>query len=334
MSSVMHPDGREAGLRLLAFSRRWLAENASARGIRVLLRKIDHPADAPEPRARTELLGGPPTYTRAMSENPASKMNRLLEIMARLRDPKGGCPWDLEQDFSSISPHTIEEAYEVDEAIASGDLESLRDELGDLLFQVVFQSRIAEELGVFDFAGVTEAITSKLIRRHPHIFADAATPATVGDQVSNWESIKAEERAAADRSRGGPSDPFVGIPRNLPALARSVKLAGRLARIEWEGDGPTPVGTPPPSDGILSELTAMLAATQHRLDSETCATGDREATLRLVGAGLRAWVWLARELGVDPEQALRLVDDETVASVRGSIQEEAGRARTRAEALE
>jgi MazG family protein len=263
-----------------------------------------------------------------------AEMKALLEIMARLRDPDGGCPWDLEQDFSSISPHTIEEAYEVDEAIASGDLESLQDELGDLLFQVVFQSRIAEELGVFDFAGVTEAITSKLIRRHPHIFADAATPATVGDQVSNWESIKAEERAAADRSRGGLSDPFVGIPRNLPALARSVKLAGRLARIEWEGDGPTPVGTPPPSDGILSELTAMLAATQHRLDSETCATGDREATLRLVGAGLRAWVWLARELGVDPEQALRLVDDETVASVRGSIREEAGRARTRAEALE
>ena len=135
-----------------------------------------------------------------------AEMKALLEIMARLRDPDGGCPWDLEQDFSSISPHTIEEAYEVDEAIASGDLESLRDELGDLLFQVVFQSRIAEELGAFDFEGVTEAITSKLVRRHPHIFADAATPATLGDQVSNWESIKAEERAAAGRSRGGVPD--------------------------------------------------------------------------------------------------------------------------------
>jgi ATP diphosphatase len=257
-----------------------------------------------------------------------AEMKALLEIMARLRDPDRGCPWDLEQDFSSISPHTIEEAYEVDEAIASGDLESLRDELGDLLFQVVFQSRIAEELGAFDFEGVTEAITSKLIRRHPHIFADATTPATIKAQVLNWESIKAAERAAADRSRGGVSDPFVGIPRNLPALARSVKLAGRLARIEGEGDGPAPHGPPSHSAEILSHLTAGLAAVESALSLASGATRDREATLRLVGAGLRAWVWLARELGVDPEQALRFVDDETVASVRGET------TRPRAEALE
>ena len=215
-------------------------------------------------------------------------MKALLEIMARLRDPDGGCPWDLKQDFSSISPHTIEEAYEVDEAIASGDLESLRDELGDLLFQVVFQSRIA----------------------------DAATPATLGDQVSNWETIKAEERAAAGRSRGGVSDPFVGIPRNLPALARSVKLAGRLARIEPDGAGPAPAGAPPPSSEIISHLSSALLPVESALDRESGVAGDREATLRLVGVGLRAWVWLARELGVDPEQALRLVDDETVGSVR------------------
>ncbi len=261
-----------------------------------------------------------------------AEMKALLEIMARLRDPDRGCPWDLEQDFSSISPHTIEEAYEVDEAIASGDLESLRDELGDLLFQVVFQSRIAEELGAFDFEGVTEAITSKLIRRHPPIFADATTPATIKAQVLNWESIKAAERAAADRSRGGVSDPFVGIPRNLPALARSVKLAGRLARIEGEGegegDGPAPHGPPSHSAEILSHLTAGLAAVKNALVPASCATRDREASLRLVGAGLRAWVWLARELGVDPEQALRFVDDETVASVRGET------TRPRAEALE
>jgi MazG family protein len=246
-----------------------------------------------------------------------AEMKALLEIMARLRDPDGGCPWDLEQDFSSISPHTIEEAYEVDEAIASGDLESLRDELGDLLFQVVFQSRIAEELGAFDFEGVTEAITSKLIRRHPHIFADAATPATLGDQVSNWESIKAEERAAAGRSRGGVPDPFVGIPRNLPALARSVKLAGRLTRIEPDAAGPAPAGAPPPSSEVLSHLKAALLPIEGALDRASGGgVGDREAMRRLVGVGLRAWVWLARELGVDPEQALRLVDDETVDSVR------------------
>ena len=107
-----------------------------------------------------------------------SGIQRLLEIMAQLRDPAGGCPWDLEQDFETISPFTIEEAYEVDEAIARGDLEALRDELGDLLFQVVFQARIAEERGVFDFEAVTEAISSKLVRRHPHVFADADTPAS------------------------------------------------------------------------------------------------------------------------------------------------------------
>jgi MazG family protein len=249
-------------------------------------------------------------------------MKALLEIMARLRNPDGGCPWDLEQDFSSISPHTIEEAYEVDEAIASGDLESLRDELGDLLFQVVFQSRIAEELGAFDFEGVTEAITSKLIRRHPHVFADAATPATVGDQVLNWESIKAEERAAAGRSHDGDSDPFVGIPRNLPALARSAKLAGRLARIDADQAGRLPAVAPPQSTEIVSHLTAAIAPVENALDREKGTAPDREATLRLVGVGLRAWVWLARELDIDPEQALRLVDDETVASVRSAIRDE------------
>ncbi len=249
-------------------------------------------------------------------------MKALLEIMARLRNPDGGCPWDLEQDFSSISPHTIEEAYEVDEAIASGDLESLRDELGDLLFQVVFQARIAEELGAFDFEGVTQAINSKLIRRHPHVFADAATPATVGDQVLNWESIKTEERAAAGDSRGSGSDPFVGIPRKLPALARSVKLAGRLARIAPTGARPAPTGAPPQSAEIPSRLAAALAPVENALERELGAASDREATLRLVGVGLRAWVWLARELGIDPEQALRLVDDETIASVREEAREE------------
>ena len=250
-------------------------------------------------------------YTARMAE-----MKALLDIMARLRNPDGGCPWDLEQDFSSISPHTIEEAYEVDEAIASGDLESLRDELGDLLFQVVFQSRIAEELGAFDFEGVTEAITSKLIRRHPHVFADAATPATVDDQVLNWESIKAEERAAAGRSQAGQPDPFVGIPRHLPALARSAKLAVRLARINADRIGSASAGSPPPPAEIASHLSATIARGENALARRENGDLDREAALRLVGDGLRAWVWLARSLDLDPEQALRFVDDETVASVR------------------
>ena len=255
----------------------------------------------------------------------------LLEIMARLRDPEGGCPWDLEQDFSSISPHTIEEAYEVDEAIASGDLESLRDELGDLLFQVVFQARIAEEMGAFDFEGVTEAITSKLVRRHPHIFADAATPKSVRDQAESWETIKAAERAAVDLARRsdpagsghGPPNPFAGIPRSLPALARSAKLAGRLARMDSgqvDALSPTAVdaaASSKTSKSDISRLTETLSALRNKLGTTSANATDRDAARRLVGQGLRAWVLLARELDVDPEQALRLLDDEMIASVRG-----------------
>lgn len=247
-------------------------------------------------------------------------IDALLEIMSRLRDPEGGCPWDLEQDFSSISPHTIEEAYEVDEAIASGDLESLRDELGDLLFQVVFQARIAEELGAFDFAGVTEAIIAKLIRRHPHVFADAETPTSLRDQAQNWESIKDAERMAAERSSDGTPDPFAGIPRNLPALARSAKLAGRLARIELkkaDADASTPSPAASPSSSqILSRLTETISSVQKTLERETGVASERPDSLRLIGEGLHAWVQLARELGVDPEQALRGVDDEMIASFR------------------
>ena len=250
-----------------------------------------------------------------------TRMKALLEIMARLRDPEGGCPWDLEQDFSTISPHTIEEAYEVDEAIASGDLESLRDELGDLLFQVVFQSRIAEERGLFDFDGVVEAITEKLIRRHPHVFADAATPESVDAQTANWESIKAEERALADRERGGSPDPFAGIPRNLPALARSAKLAGRFARIDSGAHAALAGGDPPvePSE-LLPRLQAAVDALAPVQDAIARGAGadeiDRTQAIGLVGRGLRTWVWMARALGVDPEQALRQVDDEVVAAVR------------------
>ena len=178
-------------------------------------------------------------------------IQRLLDIMARLRDPEGGCPWDLEQDFASISPFTIEEAYEVDEAIASGDAEAIRDELGDLLFQVVFQARIAEEEGLFDFEGVTEAIADKLVRRHPHVFAAAETPATSEAQLASWEELKAAERAAAGKGEG-PTDPFEGIPRHLPALARSAKIAGRV--------GVSGVAPKAPAVGARSRVEAGLTA--------------------------------------------------------------------------
>ncbi len=292
-----------------------------------------------------------PRILAAMSESsvgPETKLKSLLDIMARLRDPEGGCPWDLEQDFSSISPHTIEEAYEVDEAIAKGDLDGLRDELGDLLFQVVFQARIAEEQGAFDFGGVTEAIVSKLIRRHPHIFADAATPTSVRDQAMNWETIKDAERKAEAVSRGGATDLFAGIPRNLPALARSAKIAGRLERIEIDAAGDSVNGLSATSSEILAGLGSTYSRAQHALaaNAANAANGtvrgsdglagggpigelgevgevaERAVWLRLVGEGLHAWVRLAREFGVDPEQALRDVDDETIASVQQAAREE------------
>ncbi|MEE8167212.1 MAG: MazG family protein [Myxococcota bacterium] len=244
----------------------------------------------------------------------------LLAIMARLRDPEGGCPWDLEQNAESISPHTIEEAYEVDEAIASGDLEALRDELGDLLFQVVFQARIAEEQGAFDFTGVVEAIVDKLVRRHPHVFADAATASTIERQRANWEQIKSAERAAARRATGGHTDPFSGIPRNLPALARSAKIAGRLEQLaehDPESLRDALVELAKVALGVR-DLGPSLAQGATGNSDEGLTSGLRQKRLDLVGRGLHAWVRLARTLGVDPEQALRRVDDEIMAKARAN----------------
>ncbi|MEM9176747.1 MAG: nucleoside triphosphate pyrophosphohydrolase [Myxococcota bacterium] len=234
-----------------------------------------------------------------------ARLQRLLDIMARLRDPDGGCPWDLEQDFASISPHTIEEAYEVDEAIASGDAESLRDELGDLLFQVVFQARIAEEKGLFAFDGVVEAIIDKLVRRHPHIFASAEAPASTAAQLADWEEIKAAERAAAGKGEG-PPDPFEGIPRRLPALARSAKIAGRVAR-----------SSVPPT----VEPSTARATVEGALDTLVDPAAE-EAGIAL-GEALRALAVLARAAGLDPEQALREADDREVDRVRAASAGEA-----------
>jgi ATP diphosphatase len=249
-----------------------------------------------------------------------SEMDALLKIMAQLRDPEGGCPWDLEQTHSSISPHTIEEAYEVDEAIRSGDPEALRDELGDLLFQVVFQSRIAEEQGTFDFAGVVEAITSKLVRRHPHIFAEAETPTSSAGQLESWEDIKAAERAASVRADAGPPDPFTGIPRHLPALARSAKIAGRVDRLDSAETGTR--GADPKSRvlgalaGLDSARTAIESAAVQALDEVENEAADASVLSRQIGEGLRSWVRLARALGVDPEQALRDLDEERISEIR------------------
>ena len=160
-----------------------------------------------------------------MSEAEAA-LARLLALMARLRDPRHGCPWDLEQTFATIAPYTIEEAYEVADAIERHDQGQLRDELGDLLFQVVFHARMAEERGWFDFAAVAEGISAKLTRRHPHIFAGVKLAPE--DLVGVWEEQKAQERAAA--AAGGEASVLGGVPRALPALARAAKLGRRAGR--------------------------------------------------------------------------------------------------------
>jgi ATP diphosphatase len=205
--------------------------------------------------------------------------------MAALRDPRDGCPWDVEQDFSSIAPYTIEEAYEVADAIARNDLEDLRDELGDLLFQVVFHARMAEEAGHFDFDAVAEAICDKLIRRHPHVFGSEEERA-LGHQPGAWENIKAAERADA----AGGTSALDGVAGSLPALKRAQKLGDRAARVGF--DWPDSSGV---RDKIEEELGELAAA-------ETSA--DPGEIHDELGDLLFSVVNLARHLDVDAEQAL------------------------------
>ena len=164
-------------------------------------------------------------------------IDRLLEIMSRLRDPQGGCPWDLEQDFSTIAPYTIEEAYEVADAIDRNDLAALKDELGDLLLQVVFHAQMATEQGAFGFDDVAAAISDKMVRRHPHVFADASF-ADAEEQTANWEEIKRAEREAAGEQDGSA---LAGISRGLPEWQRALKLQSRAARTGFDWPGPEPV---------------------------------------------------------------------------------------------
>lgn len=209
---------------------------------------------------------------------------RLLEIMARLRDPNGGCPWDVEQTFATIAPYTIEEAYEVDDAIRRGDLEALRDELGDLLLQVVFHAQMAQEAGHFDFEAVAGAICDKLVRRHPHVFGDADVR-TAAEQLDAWEEQKARERAAA-HDEGTPSA-LDGVAHGYPALLRAQKLIRRATRAGL----PLP---PPDLDGAVAAFRASLAdAATDRLREQA------------TGALLLAVAQAANARGVDAEQALR-----------------------------
>jgi MazG family protein len=217
-------------------------------------------------------------------------IERLLEIMARLRDPAGGCPWDREQDFRSIAPHTLEEAYEVADAIERGDLEALRDELGDLLFQVAFHARMAEEQGAFGFDEVVGAICDKLVRRHPHVFGDAMV-ADAAEQTRAWERHKEAER----RAKGGAQGALADVPLALPALARARKLGARAAQAGF--DWPDAAGPRAKIDEELAELDRV---------TDGADPARREAEL---GDLLFSVVNLARHLGVDPEAALRRASD-------------------------
>lgn len=229
---------------------------------------------------------------------PSRDISRLLKIMAALRTPGTGCPWDLEQDFASIAPYTIEEAYEVADAIQRGDLDDLCDELGDLLLQVVFHARMAQERAAFDFGDVVTAITAKMIRRHPHVFGDVRGRDVAAVNTA-WDEIKAQEKAAKTerrRQRGLPPEPEAGrvldgVATGAPALTRAVKLQTKAAKVGFDW---------PQTRLVLDKIREEIDEVEVEI-----AAGDRVAAAGEVGDLLFAMANLARHLGVDPEAALR-----------------------------
>ena len=225
---------------------------------------------------------------------PSRDIARLLEIMAALRTPGTGCPWDLQQSFETIAPYTIEEAYEVADAIARGDLDDLRDELGDLLLQVVFHARMAQEQGAFDFADVVETLTAKLIRRHPHVFGDAR--GLSAEAVEDlWDQIKSQERAQKAKTNGQaepkPDGALAGVPVTLPALTRALKLQSKAGKVGFDWNDPLAV-------------LAKIREEADEIEAEFAA-GNRSTAAAEVGDLLFAVVNMARHLDADPEAALR-----------------------------
>ncbi|MDR5906640.1 nucleoside triphosphate pyrophosphohydrolase [Franzmannia qiaohouensis] len=232
---------------------------------------------------------------------PRHDLDDLLNLMAVLRDPQQGCPWDLQQDWDSIVPHTLEEAYEVADAIERRAFDELPGELGDLLFQVVYYARFGAEEGRFDFHDVVHTLTAKMLQRHPHVFPDGSLasrrpPGVSAEQVqtrqvnSRWESLKAEERAARADGEAGVSV-LDDVPRTLPALSRAAKLSKRAARVGFDW---------PDSRGVIDKIREELAEVEAALDA-----GDRDHAAEEVGDLLFAVTNLARTLKADPEQCLR-----------------------------
>jgi nucleoside triphosphate diphosphatase len=222
---------------------------------------------------------------------PSRDIERLLEIMAALRTPRTGCPWDLQQNFSTIAPYTLEEAYEVADAIGRGDLADLKEELGDLLLQVVFHARMAQEQGVFDFGDVVQSIAEKLIRRHPHVFADerSASPEAV---AGLWERIKSEEKAARGKNHEN-EGALAGVPVALPALTRALKLQQKAAKVGFDWNDPR---------AVLSKIREESDEIEVALGDGKTASADAAGE---VGDLLFAAVNLARHLHADPEAVLR-----------------------------
>ena len=220
------------------------------------------------------------------------QMRRLLEIMVRLRDPESGCPWDIEQTFETIAPYTIEEAYEVADAIEQGDMTSLRDELGDLLLQVVYHTRMAEEDGLFTFEDVAAGIADKMVRRHPHVFGDQDISSAEA-QTRNWEEQKAAERREKAAGNDRPASALDGVARTLPGLIRAEKLTKRAARVGFDW---------PEVDQVFNQLDEETAELRAEINVEEMDPDRLEDEL---GDMLFVMANLARKLKLDPEQAIR-----------------------------
>lgn len=216
-----------------------------------------------------------------------TQTQRLLDIMAQLRDPEKGCPWDREQNFATIAPYTLEEAYEVAQAIAENDRDKLKAELGDLLFQVVFYAQMSVEEGGFDFDAIAQAQCDKMVRRHPHVFAQADIP-TADAQTENWERLKEQERA-----QKGEAGLLADIPQAFPALLRAQKLQKRAVKVgfDWPKDD---------DSGVFAKIDEEVAEVR-----EAYASGDKAALQDEIGDALFALVNLARRNGIDAEAALR-----------------------------
>lgn len=224
------------------------------------------------------------------NEETTYSMDDLLQIMAKLRDPDGGCPWDVQQDFATIAPYTIEEAYEVADAIERGSMDDLKGELGDLLLQVVFHAQMATEAGHFEYADVVNAISEKMVVRHPHVFGDM-TVEDADAQTAAWETQKAAERAAKAEAAGQIPSALDDVASGLPALMRAEKFQKRAARVGFDWPSPAPV-----IDQVREELDEVIA----EIDG-----GDPDRLEDEIGDLLFTCVNLARKLGVDPETALR-----------------------------